>query len=90
MTTADLALPADRFNLTERARFTCYDVEWVAYDDGSMIDVIAAYEFDAETDETDYSLWCHGTSAADAAIYHVAAVIMDRSFVSGAHGQIEA
>jgi hypothetical protein len=61
-TTTAPALPADRFDLREMARETIGSREWVLYSDGVLADAIPADDFDEETEQTDYSLWCSSTT----------------------------
>ena len=87
--TTDTALPAVRFDLRERARFDFDGAAFVAYDDGQMMDVIPAEQFDSETSEGDYSLWCSATNTAPRPVYVEAGRILGLdSFLSGANGTI--
>ncbi|MGE3526007.1 MAG: hypothetical protein AB7I33_08800 [Gemmatimonadales bacterium] len=54
--------PKSRWNLTEVARVTVDGTDYVVYDDGSYRVAIEADDFDAGTEETDYSLWCAATA----------------------------
>ena len=55
--------PANAFKLTEIGRESTDDgTEWVAYTDGTYIDLVTFEEWTEPTTETDYSRWCAGTS----------------------------
>lgn len=65
METNKAILPTDRWDLIELDRVTIDGTEWVVYsDDGPYTWAVTAKDYDAETTETDYSLWCSGTTGA--------------------------
>jgi hypothetical protein len=89
--TMNAKTPSARWNLIEVVRFTAWDVDYVAYGDlGSFVDVIEAGDFDAETEEDDYSLWCSATDLAPLKAYRAAASLWGHDILSGAHGLVRA
>jgi hypothetical protein len=72
--------PVVRFSLTEVARATVDDTEFVIYSDGAFQVSMEADIFDEETTETDYSRWCADTDA-------VASVSLARKILRAEAGQ---
>lgn len=61
--TIEATCPVVRFSLTEVARVTVEETEYVVYSDGAFQVAMEADIFDEETTETDYSRWCADTEA---------------------------
>ena len=73
-----MTTPANRFAIKELARTTVDGTEYVIYSDGEYTTAIESAEYDADTDEADYSLWCAqtvgvGDEALLARVLHAAA-----------------
>ena len=83
--------PANAFKLTEIGRESTDDgTEWVAYTDGTYIDLVTFEEWTEPTTETDYSRWCAGTSTPSPKIYRelMRATTNNTVWQTSAHGTV--
>jgi hypothetical protein len=81
--------PAAAFNLDTVHRFEAWGREYVVYGDGQHREVIPAAQYDRETEETDYSLWCTVTTTAPLHVYRAAAWFLG-DYQSAVHGTVQA
>lgn len=60
---SEMMRPADRWHLQEIGRTVVDGTEYVVYSDGACTWAVKAADFDRETPEEDYSIWCQAEGA---------------------------